>query len=851
MSHRIAILAILLAQASCAPTPRELPAPQHTERPAMELDSPVAPAWRALHALGQASLELPDHNLPEGHPSDGLYSLPDAWSRESSKGSLVKYTHALPVQVPKKRYRQPPAGLELHLAGALLEYRRDLDRIEPSQPAWAVMGDKLWVALGSEPEQLDDPLVLVHKATSVQQQRLAFAMADLPAHEFVSTIATLGAETRACLLLPAPASASWQIELPEGARLQVGLGIRPRIDLSLPESDGVTVHVGVDGERLASFDVGVTDSFRDVEVDLGRYGGQRVAFELSTTPGDDPVGDLALLSAPVIAGDSEDVRRVIVIGIDALRADHIGTHGYALGTSPEMDALAQGSYVFDTTYAPAPRTKPSFRSAFTGAYPLPAIHTPTFAQVLSGVGLVTGGFSANVHLVPRFGFSDGFDAWHYDNGAKAEDQVDRAIAWLERHQRMDSFLFLHIMDPHIFYDAPGRFKNLYVQDAPSLKFPRKFNRWDISRMQRNGEIGETEMNFVEGRYDGEVRYTSSELGRLFAAIDALPGRTLLVVHTDHGEEFWEHDGFEHNHSLYDELVRTMLWIRPPGGWAGGPHRVQTQVGLIDLAPTLYDLLGVPRSDWPTMAGRSLAPLVDPSRSGLETDTVQALEQRPLHVGYLMYDKERWAVVHQQHKYILHTVSGDEELYDLATDPGEQDDLSRQQAEQLPAWRARLGEATGWPVGPGIRVSLMGRKGAPIDLVFPVPVTEAGVLDPEADRLRRANLEWGETPKAVPADVAAVTLSEDGTRVSITPGPKPRGTLYVLFGEALPTTMRIEGEGTGREIGVSAQEQVFEGNKLQLTPGTVIVPRDSMAQRVMAQDEDEATMEALKALGYVQ
>ena len=817
----------------------------------MDLDSPVAPAWRALHSLGQAELELPDHNLPDGHPSDGVYALSGVWTAVPGDGRLARYTTALPVQIPKKRYREPPAGIELHLGERVLEYQRDLDRLPAREPAWAVMSDTLWVALDTDPDDLDAPLRLIHDATNDQQRRLAFGMAGLPAHEFVSTVATLGPETRACLLLPAPGKATWQIDLPVGASLQMGLGIRPRIDLSLPESDGLEVHVAVDGERLGSYRVSTGDSFEDVELDLGRFGGRRVSLELSTTPGGSAVGDLALLSAPVIVGSSDDVRRVIVIGIDALRADHTGVHGYGLGVSPELDALAGGAYVFDRAYAPAPRTKPSFRSAFTGAYPLPAVDTPTFAEVLSSAGMVTGGFSANVHLVPRFGFSDGFDTWYYDNGAKAVDQVDRALAWLERHQRMDSFLFLHIMDPHIFYDAPGRYKNLYVEDGPTRGFPKQFNRWDISRLQRSGKVTETDKDFVEGRYDGEVRYTSNELGRLFTAIDALPGRTLLVVHSDHGDEFWDHDGFEHNHTLYNELVRTLFWIRPPGGWAGGPHRIDAQVGLIDLAPTLYDLLGVPRSDWPTMAGRSLAPLLDPARSGLEDETKQDLDQRPLHVGYLMYDRERWAVLHQRGKYILHTITGDEELYDLDADPGELEDLARERKQQLPAWRERLAQATGWPVGPGLRVDLMGRKGSPIELVFPIPVAEAGVFDPEADRTRRANLEWGETPRAVPADVAAVSLSDDGLRVSITPGPKAHGTLYVLFGEEPPTTMRLEGDGTARDIGVNAQEQVFEGNKLQITPGTVIVPRDSMAQRVMGKEGDEATMEALKALGYVQ
>jgi arylsulfatase A-like enzyme len=848
MSFGTALLPLLVL--ACSPGARDIPEPRHDERPALSLGSPRAPAWRALHRLSDATYTLPAHNLPDGHASDGVYELGEGWTTQRGGTRLTRYSVDLPLRVPPKRYRQAPAGLELHLGDGQLAYQRDLDRIAPSRESWAVFGDTLWVALEQPPDELEQPLRLVHSATSSQQRRLAYGMAGLPPSEFVHTVATLGQQTRACLLLPAPGGVAWELDLPPGATLQMGLAIRPRIDLSLPESDGLEVAVLVQGERIWSRHVDTSESFDDVEVDLSRFGGQRVTMELVSEPGGTTVGDLALLSAPVISAGDAEPRRVIVVGIDTLRVDHTGVHGYDLGTSPELDALAQGSYVFDRTYAPAPRTKPSFRTAFTGAYPLPAIHTPTFGQVLSDHGLVTGGLSANVHLVPRFGFSDGFDTWSYDNGAKAEDQIDRAIAWLDRHENVDSFLFLHIMDPHIFYDAPGRFKNLYVEQSPALKFPRRFNRWEIDRLDRAGQLGTVEKRWVEGRYDGEVRYTSSELGRLFAYVDSLPGDTLLVVHTDHGEEFWEHGGFEHNHSLYDELVRTVLWIRPPGGWSGGPHRIDAQVGLVDLAPTLYDLLGVPRSEWPTMAGSSLVPFIDPARASLEQETAQALEDRPLHIGYLMYDRERWAVVHQRGKYILHTFSGREELYDLQADPSEQHDLSTERSQTLPAWRQRLAQATGWPVRHGLRIQLNGRRGDPFDLVFPVPVAEAGVLDPEADRTRRANLEWGESPKATPSEVATVTLSDDGTRVHVEPGAVS-GTLYVLFDEDTPEALTLTGDGVAREMGVAPQEHTFEGNKLGFEPGVIIVPRDSMAQRVMAGEDDEATMEALRALGYVQ
>jgi hypothetical protein len=197
------------------------------------------------------------------------------------------------------------------------------------------------------------------------------------------------------------------------------------------------------------------------------------------------------------------------------------------------------------------------------------------------------------------------------------------------------------------------------------------------------------------------------------------------------------------------------------------------------------------------------------------------------------------------------LEGLEELYDLSADPGEQRDLAVERALDLPAWRARLAQATGWPVGPGLRVHLKGKAGKPFELVFPVPVAEAGLLDPEADRTRRANVEWGEVPRTTREQVAKVALSEDRLRVRVEPGAKPTGTIYVLFADPAPQALSIESGGLSRALGLDAGEQTFDGARLSFEAGTLIVPRDSMAEHMAAGAGDAEDMEALKALGYVE
>jgi hypothetical protein len=133
----------------------------------------------------------------------------------------------------------------------------------------------------------------------------------------------------------------------------------------------------------------------------------------------------------------------------------------------------------------------------------------------------------------------------------------------------------------------------------------------------------------------------------------------------------------------------------------------------------------------------------------------------------------------------------------------------------------------------------------------VPVAEAGVFDPEADRVRRANVEWGEVPKIARDDVATVALSEDRMRVTVAPGARPNGTLYVLFGADAPCGLRLEGGGMGRDVGMVSCDQTFNGAKLRLEPGTVIVPKDEVAEHLGVGDGDAEDLEALRALGYVE
>ncbi len=689
----------------------------------------------------------------------------------------------------------------------------------------------------AQPSQLDPALV----------RRWEQRASGLSGAAFAQHSETLGHLTRAGLLLPAPGLARCDVSVPESARFRAF-----PVLLSAPgaSSDGAEVVLTVvDGDARTEvgrrvLEPGATQFPEAWTVDLSRWAGKRVSVELRSESRASPLYDWVFIGTPEIAGRGSTPRRVIVIGLDTTRPDFFGIHGHSAPTTPELDAFARSSVVFDNAWAPAPRTRPSFRTATTGRWPLDAVCATNIGAAFQKSGWATAGIIANFHLSPGFDFANGFDFWWVDRKALADAQVDRAVTWLEEHREQDSYLFLHIMDPHVPYRPPKPLAAPFlasIPGGPDTTLPRAFNRWDVYAWMREGSLSEQRKATIRGLYEGELAFTSRQLGRFLAAIGALPGSTLIVIHSDHGEELWDHGGFEHNHTLHEELVHALLWVHPPGGVPGG-HRVAAPVSLVDLAPTLYGFAGIENS--PASDGRSLLPLM----RGETGD-----DDRALPIGFLQYDRERWGVIWKRMKYELVTADGTEELYDLAADPGEHHDIAA--TSDLEPWRRKLAEVHGIPVGPGLRVEVALQGSAPVTLTLPAGATHAGVLDPEAISAHRANLEFGEKPKKTAADVGDVELSADRRSLMFRPGRVGAGTLYVLFDTA--PTRAVSVARAGAELPLDGGAWAAGEHRIRVVPGTVIVPPPGEAARIVAchgraeaSDVSDADLRALEALGYV-
>lgn len=847
------LLALAAGLAACTGEPALRPPLPPGPKPTLGMDAPGPRSWRALDHLTEATIELPTDAPPDDATISTL-PLTEKWTDVQKRfGRMRIWSHPLPFPCDMPRPNYAPLGARLFHGDVELPFVGGM--ANAGRGGWYVEDNTVRVISLENPTSWTvKPELRVAELADTLRRRTLTGSGLAPA-DFVRSSATIGPVTRPGLLVPAPGRVTFQVAIPDHATLDVGATLLAHPLLGNKAGNGAIARVEVDGESVWRANVAPGDGFADGTADLGRWAGKTVTVAFITDPDGDAAYDAVFFSAPVIHGVAASPRHVIVVGVDTLRWDALSLDGHTVDgrvTSPELDSWAQSAVVFDDAWGPAPRTRPSFRTALTGRYPYDAIASPTLAELLAPAGFRTAGFVANVHLVPRFRFNDGFEHWYYENGARAEDEVSRATAWLDAHKDEDTYTFVHFMDPHTYYNAPEPYGSRFTEGRTSKVVPDIFDRWQILQLMRHDRLTDGDKRLIRGRYDGEVAYLSASLARLFDAADALPGRTLTVLHSDHGEEFWDHAGYEHNHTLYSELVHTVLLIRPPGGWGGGPHRIASAVGLIDIVPTLLDILGVHPSV--PLDGRSLRATVD-AAAGDDAPLLAALHDRPLALGHLMFDKERWGVIDQDWKYILQTESGIEELYDLTADPGETTNrVGAAPPGRLEHARAALATATGWPITQVWRMEMRGtldtfRVDFPGDAPEAAP-NAAGIIDPEAGETTRANLEWGEKPRLTPADVG--DLRRDGAGYVFRPQRAAGQTLWFACAAtcAAPTVTLSDG---ATQTLVDGEQQVG-ALKLIAHRGWMLMPTrteaDALKALPVSQTGSSEEMQQLELLGYV-
>jgi len=417
---------------------------------------------------------------------------------------------------------------------------------------------------------------------------------------------------------------------------------------------------------------------------------------------------LAGLLVFLLAGCRHGPPDVIVVLADTLRADRVGPAEGRPSLTPFLDRLAESGVVFSKAYSPSSWTNPAVASLFTARSPSQhrvtrydsrlADDEVTLAERLGSAGWWGCGVVANFRLAREAGFGQGFAAWMTPIqerrgkvrakrvAATARWAYDRFFApsrrtrWTRRTR--PAFLYLHFMEPHAPYDPPPDLRRQVAGPPPPGVSDQEANA-KLVDVTRWGTLSDAEVARLARLYDAEVASLDRTLERLFADLGArgLLERAIVVVTADHGEEFRDHGGLLHGTALYQESVRVPLIMAGPGLPAG--LVVDDEVSLVDVAPTLLALLGLPpeaRFEGGSLLER-LSPAVDPRDVVLQLFPIGSAAEVRRHVAGL---------VHGRQKLLVPPPPRGPVAYDLGSDPGEH----RPAAEGLDGLRARLAAREG-------------------------------------------------------------------------------------------------------------------------------------------------------------
>lgn len=498
---------------------------------------------------------------------------------------------------------------------------------------------------------------------------------------------------------------------------------------------------------------------------------------------------------------SEPVRyNILLVALDAVRADHLGCYGYSRPTSPNIDRFASESIIFERAYSQGIQTLPSFGSFLTGKYPmslnlywtnppLRVLHPEelTLAEILSIHNYRTAAFPTGLHLDPVFGLAQGFDIYSNnpdfkmpesgasvdfrhlrfsgrDNGLMAgegrreiwsfQDILPAAINYLGSPGGRPFFLMVHSNDAHPPYDNPPEFSHKFDPDyrgvfcgefRPTLSTLNNISgqrlslkglahNWDYLRSEpyppeTELALSPADLAHITAHYDGAIAYADHCFGLILKELDraGLSGRTIVILTADHGETLGGRGLFDRSFGrplpLYEEVCRVPLIIRLPpalkSGISNSVSRVSVPVRLIDLMPTLLDLLSINPPDG--IDGASLRPLMSGLAGWPESPAItEALPDQAA------FRSGGWKLIYRP--------SGNSELYRLDLDPAEKNNLINEPGCQE-AYRSLLSALLGW------QSRCLSRRGAwavesAESLRVPVYHTEPAPISPEAPKPQR-------------------------------------------------------------------------------------------------------------------
>ncbi len=382
---------------------------------------------------------------------------------------------------------------------------------------------------------------------------------------------------------------------------------------------------------------------------------------------------------------------LVLISIDTLRADHLSAYGYNRKTSPNIDQLVVDSILFEKTLSQSPKTASSHMTLMTGLHPSTHAVTnwwegkgrplsqaiPTLATRLSDAGYACGAFTGGGNVNGALGFSRGFDVYE-DSG---RDELDDVLGWVDDSKDRPFFLFFHTFEVHDPYLPPTPYNQTF---DPSYKGPIRYQRtpdqaslhgtkyvYHEAFWKNVDQQDPRERAHLVALYDAEILYTEFILSQILEHLrkNNLLENTLVVITADHGEELFDHGSILHN-SLHREILHVPLIMHLPGGALGGT-RIKEPTRLMDLFPTLLELLDLPKTPG-SIEGRSLVPHL--RGKNVDPAPITAVWKNP-NRDLLSIESETW-------KMIWNRRDGKKALYHLKDDPRELVDRAQQEPEMV-------------------------------------------------------------------------------------------------------------------------------------------------------------------------
>lgn len=500
---------------------------------------------------------------------------------------------------------------------------------------------------------------------------------------------------------------TFELTLPERAELWVGLGHERG-------SRGAPVRfIARQDDRVLLDEVVPTHArWEDRRLPLKGRAGERTRITLeSQAAGGEGLARGLWANPRVMSGLSAP--NILLITVDALRADHLGSYGHARATSPMIDLVARSGVQFDRATAQSCLTWPSVTSLMTGRYPA---HTgvqyrgqrappdvATLAQLLAAHGYDTFA-GTDLALFPPVNLSDFDDSERIQTDSKPspQKQFERLAAQLAEHP---TFAWFHLENAH--YPLSPR-QPLRFDPGYEGRFKDGFTQEEHDRFKQPGDVTPREQEHLDALYDAAIADADQELQALLATLDqhGLLERTIIVITADHGERIGEHGAVLEHTTPHDSVLHVPLIIAWEGNLPSGQH-ISSRVQLIDLVPTLLSLAGV--SAPPGLDGRTLAPAL----------RGEPLAEAPAYAdctgySFARYQGNELVVLNPEQKPYeltngLRNTIKPREFYDLAQDPTGQRDLSAEapaRAEeaatalraQLELWKQRGQDSQKGPIG---------------------------------------------------------------------------------------------------------------------------------------------------------